>query len=227
MRSQGLVSWPQGHPERWLRYLARQAQNPQMPNIAWWHLERGMSPLVTGVLPIALATIPIAVYLGMPTAIVFAVLALGACAGWAGRSWTLERALRGRARPGPARWVALTTGRVVAAAAGVAYGYYLYFVAHYGPVYVSAVPGVMFGMVVGLAVGFFTISLRNTPTEMRVVHYRGVTVFLRRFVIYLLMGSAAAGTMWLLFHAPYTLVAWKWTYPTEAADPAWTAKPPT
>lgn len=205
-RSQGLVAWPQGHPERWLRYLARQAQNPSMPTIAWWHLERGMSPLVTGVLPIALATIPIAVYLGRPAAIVFAVLAVAVCAGWAGRSWTLERALRKPVNPGPARWVALTVGRVVAAAAGVAYGYYLYFVQHYGPVYVSAVPGVMFGMAVGLAVGFFTISLRSTPTEMRAVHYRGITAFLRRFLIYLLVGSAATGTMWLLFHAPYTLL---------------------
>jgi hypothetical protein len=204
--SQGLVAWPEGHPERWLRYLARQVDDPATPNIAWWHLERSMSPLVTGMLPIALATIPVAVYLRWPTAVVFAVLALAASAGWAGRSWTLERALRKPDKPGQARWIALTVGRVVAAAAGVAYGYYLYFVQRYGPVAVSAVPGVMFGMAVGLAVGFFTISLRGTPTEMRVMHYRGITAFLRRFLAYLLMGSAATGTMWLLFHAPYTLL---------------------
>lgn len=205
-RSQGLVAWPEGHPERWLRYLARQVQDPKTPSIAWWHLEWGMSPLVTGMLPIVLATIPVAVYLRWPSAIVFAVLALAARAGWAGHSWTLERALRKPDKPGQARWIALTVGRVVAAAAGVAYGYYLYFVQHYGPVAVSAVPGVMFGMAVGLAVGFFTISLRGTPTEMRVMHYRGITAFLRRFLAYLLMGSAATGTMWLLFRAPYTLL---------------------
>jgi hypothetical protein len=170
-----------------------------------------MSPLVTGVLPIAIAGVLVTRYLGLPAALVFALAALAACVGWAGRGWTLEALLLGRhtERPGrqrTARWVALTAGRVVGAAAGITYGYYIYYVKHYASVYPSAAKAVLVGLAVGIADGFFTISLRNTPTETRVAPYRGITVFLRRFLIYLVMGTAATATVWVLFHSPYVIL---------------------
>jgi hypothetical protein len=126
--------------------------------------------------------------------------------------WTLEAALIGwfgRAgafdsdplrREQTARWVALTAGRLIAAAAGVAYGYTIY---QDRPLYRAAADAVMVGMAVGLADGFFTVSLRTTPTEMRIAAYRGLTAFLRRFLIYLAMGTASVVTAWVLFHSPY------------------------
>jgi hypothetical protein len=102
-----------------------------------------------------------------------------------------------------ARWVALTAGRLIAAAAGVAYGYTIY---QDRPLYRAAADAVMVGMAVGLADGFFTISLRTTPTQMRIASYRGLTAFLRRFLIYLAMGTASALTAWVLFHSPYVLL---------------------
>ncbi|HZM82753.1 MAG TPA: NACHT domain-containing protein [Candidatus Limnocylindrales bacterium] len=210
-----LARWPDRRPEAWLRYLAVRGSGPGNPNVAWWQVEKGLSPLVTGALPVAVATALIALLVGPWPAAGFAITALAAAGTWHGRQWTLEAALihwpRGGTAEPPdplhreraARWAALTTGRLIAAGAGVAYGYILYpdFTLQH-----TAALAVLLGLAVGLADGFFTISLRTVPTTMRIASYRGVTAFLRRFLIYLVMAVPSTVTMWVLFHSRYAML---------------------
>jgi hypothetical protein len=208
-----LVDWPDRRPEAWLRYLATRSGGPGTPNIAWWQLEKGTPPLVAGVIPAVVAATLVAWFIGPAAGVLFGVVALAACATWRGRGWTLEAALLRRGagdgeadknrRERNARWGALTVGRVLAVAAGVGYGYTIY---QNHTLYRAAAESVMFGLAVGLADGFFTISLRTTPTEMRVASYRGLTAFLGRFLIYLAMGAASIATVWIMFRSPYAML---------------------
>jgi hypothetical protein len=208
-----LVEWSDRRPEAWLRYLATRTGGPNTPNIAWWQFEQGVPPLVVGAIPAVVAATLVAWFIGPAAGVIFGVVALAACATWRGRGWTLETALLRRGagdgeadknrQERNARWGALTVGRVLALAAGVGYGYTIY---QSHTLYRAAAAAVMFGMAVGLADGFFTISLRTTPTEMRVASYRGLTAFLGRFLIYLAMGAASTATVWIIFHSPYAML---------------------
>jgi hypothetical protein len=206
-----LVGWPDQRPEAWLRYLATRSGGPGTPNIAWWHFEQGVPPLVVGAIPAVVAVTLVAWFIGPAAGALFGVVALAACTTWRGRGWTLEAALlrRGYREADKnrlernARWGALTVGRVLAVAAGLGYGYTIY---HDYTLDRVAAESVVFGLAVGLADGFFTISLRTTPTEMRVATYRGLTAFLGRFLIYLAMGAASMATVWVMFRSPYGML---------------------
>ena len=210
-----LVGWPITRPEAWLRYLAAHGSGPGKQDIAWWKFERGVSPLVSGLLPAAVASGLVGYLLGALPGLLFGLVALAACSTWQARAWSLEAAIIRRLetnaasgsdpvrRERTARWAALTVGRLIAATAGVAYGYTVY---ENLTLYRAAAESVMLGLAVGLADGFFTISLRTTPTKMRMASYRGLAAFLRRFLIYLAMGSASTLTMWVLFHSPYAML---------------------
>jgi hypothetical protein len=207
-----LVDWSRGRPEHWLRYLAIRGSSPTSANIAWWRFDRAVAPWVVGGLPAIVAAALVGYLLGPLPGLAFALLALAVSASGRSRAWTLEAVLiwwfdrTGAFSSDPlrreptARWIALTVGRLIAAAAGVVYGYTIY---QDRPLYRAAADAVMVGMAVGLADGFFTISLRTTPTEMRIASYRGLTAFARRFLIYLAMGAASSLTAWVLFHSPY------------------------
>ncbi|GIH19488.1 hypothetical protein Raf01_76600 [Rugosimonospora africana] len=209
---QRLADWSHGRPEHWLRYLAARGSSPANPSISWWQFDRAVAPLVVGALPAIVAAALVGYLLGPLPGLAFALLALIVGASGRSRAWTLETVLAGWfdrtgafdsdpvRRERTARWIALTAGRLIAAAAGVGYGYTIY---QDRPLYRAAADAVMVGMAVGLADGFFTISLRTTPTEMRIASYRGLTAFLRRFLIYLAMGAAASVTAWVLFRSPY------------------------
>jgi hypothetical protein len=209
---QRLVDWSPGRPEHWLRYLAIHSGSPANSNISWWEFDRALAPLVFGGLPAIVAAVLVGYFLGPLPGLAFALIALAVGATGRSRVWTLEAVLLGwfdrrgafdsdpLRREQTARWIALTAGRLIAAAAGVAYGYTIY---QDRSLYRAAADAVMVGMAVGLADGFFTISLRITPTEMRIASYRGLTAFSRRFLIYLAMGTASAVTAWVLFHSPY------------------------
>jgi hypothetical protein len=206
-----LVDWPDRRPEAWLRYLATHSARLGTPNIAWWQFEHTAAPLVAGTVPAIVAAALVGWLIAPVVGVFFAIVALACCATWRGRGWTLEAALLCRddgeadrnRRERSARWGALTVGRLLGAAAGIGYGYRVY---HSHTVYRSAAEAVMFAMAVGLADGFFTISLRTMPTEMRVASYRGLVTFLNRLLIYLTMGAASTATVWVIFRSRYGML---------------------
>jgi hypothetical protein len=102
------------------------------------------------------------------------------------------------------RRFALAVGRMIALFAGLVWGLIAYRSGQ--PLSRAIAEGVADALAIGLAAGFFTISVRTTPTEVLFDARRGAGVFLRHMLFGLLTGLGAGVAVGLLVNSSFGLV---------------------
>ncbi|MFI5913307.1 NACHT domain-containing protein [Dactylosporangium sp. NPDC051541] len=219
--------WHTDDVSRWLAFLARHISG-RGDEFAWWQLDRAVPRVVLEALAGVLGGLGLWLAFGPAAGIVFA-------AGWTliatlvgrRRKRTVEALITagidrllgrpadtafGRAvevvvgvnEPLPlARRLGLGTGRIIALFAGLAQG--LRYFPHHG-LWPAIAQGLGAALAVGLVVGFFTISPRQTPSEVAFDARRSLGAFVRHVFVGLFIGLSAGITVAIVLNTSFGIV---------------------
>ncbi|WP_214104911.1 NACHT domain-containing protein [Acrocarpospora catenulata] len=203
----------------WLTFLARELSGRGRLGIAWWQLETAAPPVAVHALAAAGGACVVGFIFGPIAALVFAAVVLVLGGNPQLERWSVEGLLRKpvaalfRSDSGAPRGgflaalmgideraslehrLGLAVGRLVALAAGLTQGFLSY---QTGGLYVAVAEGVGLGLAVGLADGYFTITTRAVPSEVKFASRRGVAAFLRHVAIGFTIGAGIGVTAWAI-----------------------------
>jgi hypothetical protein len=213
----------------WLTYLARHVTSAGRTDLAWWQLERAVPVVVVEAAGVVLGGLVVGFVFGPVFGVAFAVAVALAGTSARSRPWTVEAWLAGRLGPwlrrvvgGPAigkvvaavaglgekapieRRLGLALGRVAAMVAGMIYGVVVYQNSSLLRVIADALA---VALAVGLVAGFFTISLRTTPTEVQFEARKGVRIFFRHVVVGVATGVGVGVVAWIVAGSGYGALA--------------------
>ena len=224
----GSAQWRANEVMSWLTYLARYVSTPGSGDLAWWQLEWALPKVMRGMIGILAAGVVVGLVFGPAIGVAFAALTILARAissgpspmeAWLrGRLALLERKLDSRSdiarlasvlgglheKVRLERRIAISLGRFAAMISGVIKGLVIFYAS--GNVFRAVAEGLAVALAVGLAVGYFTVSPRTTPSEVRFDTHRSVGVFLRHVMVGIFAGLCAGIGFGILLGSKFAIM---------------------